>query len=129
MLRWKTRTWEGVSFLTDEKKGEKTRGWSRFKDFWRNKFSRPLQTEPAAPYGISSGRSWEYDEWMGIERKTNAQEKNGKAGSAKEEQTDGKAGAVKEKRPNFFRRRFEDIEPRLAALIIFGAVDDRQEGA
>lgn len=66
---------------------------------------------------------------MGIERKTDAQWNNGEAGSAKDEQKAGKAEAVKEKRPNFFRRRFEDIEPRLAALIIFGAVDNRQEGA
>jgi hypothetical protein len=119
VLRWKTGAWEGISFLQNEKKEEKTTARSRFKDFWRTRFSRPLQTEPVAPYGIRSGRSWEYEEWMGMERKTNAQEK-----AVKEQ--------VKEKKPGFFRRHFDErVAPRLAATLIWGSGEGggSQEGA
>ncbi|MCL6088920.1 MAG: hypothetical protein M1530_02010 [Candidatus Marsarchaeota archaeon] len=78
-----------------------------------------IKAEPLAssPCGISSGRSWEYDEWMG--RQTRRQEERGA------ENEPGGAG----KRPGFIRRRIqaiisrrlENIEPRLAAGLIWAA--------
>ena len=76
-----------------------------------------IRTEPLAssPHGISSGRSWEYDEWMGRGQQT----------EFKAEKEPDSAG----KRPGFIRRRiqaiisrrFEDIEPRIAAGLIWAA--------
>ncbi len=78
-----------------------------------------IKTEPLASSqcGISSGRSWEYEEWMGGQ--TRRQEERGA------EKEPGSAG----KRPGFIRRRIqaiisrrlENIGPRLAASLIWAA--------